>query len=56
MEATAFHMAASGDFLPIVEVLIELELNPFDHDKVSRSCCVSMTVVCVDSGIKRQEI
>mgnify|MGYP006979935273 CR=1 FL=1 len=32
----------------MVEVFIELELNPFELDMVSSSCCVSMTVVFVD--------
>jgi len=38
-----------------VEVLIELELNPFEVDDVSSSCCVSMTVVFVDSMKEHQE-
>ena len=38
-----------------MEVFIELELNPFDKDKVSSSCCVSMTVVFVDRLAEHQE-
>ena len=54
---TCLHQAAFGGHLPIVEVFIELELNPFEIENVvSRSCCVSMTVVFVDRRAKHQEI
>ena len=49
------HFVADEGYLPIVEVLIELELNPFEKDIVSSSCCVSMMVVFVNRRAKRQE-
>ena len=39
-----------------MEVFIGLELNPFEGNEVSSSCCVSMTVVFVDSMVTHQEI
>ena len=39
-----------------MDIFIELELNPFEQDFVSSSCCVSMTVVFVDRGAKQLKI
>ena len=38
-----------------MEVLIGLELNPFEEDEVSSSCCVIMTVLFVDRRGEHQE-
>ena len=55
MGQNVFHYEVCEGNILIVEVFIELELNPFEKDIVSSSCCVSMTVVFVDSKVKQQE-
>ena len=41
--------------MQLLEVFIELEMNPFELG-VSSSCCVSMTVVFADRIATHQEI